>query len=105
MSNTTDKNAALSKLVEEVDQNSWQGCTLEELQKRRVIALVKRELGREKLKSDLAQMKDKMSTNGVRGMLFSNSDLPKLKKADFLFLGWKLIKGIIKFRNRKRNRN
>jgi len=80
----------------------WNGCTLEELKRRRVVALVRRELGREKLAYNVGEIKGNVAANGVRGLLFSKSTVAKLKTADYLLLGWKIARGLLMLRNRKR---
>lgn len=81
---------------------SWEGLTLEQLRMRRAIALVHREIGRAQFANNINQAKGQVATNGVRGLLFSKETITKLKTADYLLLGWKLARSIIKYRNRKR---
>lgn len=101
MSDTIDNKSIVPQ--HKIDgKEEWQGCTLEELKRRRVVALVRRELGREKLAHNIGEMKGNVASNGIRGLLFSRNTVAKLKTADYLLLGWKIAKGLISLRNRKR---
>lgn len=101
MSETTDNKGIVPQ--NKIDGKAeWSGLTLEELKRRRVVALVRRELGREKLAYSLGEMKGNVASNGIRGLLFSKSTVAKLKTADYLLLGWKIAKGLLMLRNRKR---
>lgn len=93
----------MSKLSDNLNSGeSWRGYTLDELKQRRVVALVKRELSREKLAAGFNQARGNFTANGVRGMLFSKDTVAKLKFTDYLLLGWKVVKGIYRFRNRNK---
>lgn len=80
----------------------WKGYTLEELKMRRAVALVKREMGRAQFAAKSGQLKTTVQDNGIRGLLFSKDTVTKLKTADYVLLGWRLISRIVKYRNRRR---
>ena len=81
---------------------SWKGLTLDELKFRRAKALVKREVGKERINNVLDNMRTRVADNGVRGLLFSNNAIAGLKTADYVFLGWRLVEAILKRRRRRR---
>lgn len=101
MSNASKKDVTLSRAMNDIDSSqSWQGYTLDELRKRRMLALVKRELSRERIVMQYSQARGNVTSNGLRGMFFKNGTIGKLKTVDYLFLGWKLARGVIKLRNK-----
>ena len=83
---------------------SWKGMTLDELKMRRAKSLIKREVGRMDLMREVQQARSNVQENGVRGMLFSNSQIAGLKKADYAFLSYKLVKMLVKLYARRRRR-
>ena len=85
------------------DSHSRRELTMDELKRRRIVAMVRRELGREKIAMQFAHTKNAVSANGIKGLLFTDNELTKLKAMDYALLGWKAVKMFIKFRNRKRN--
>ncbi|WP_407401871.1 hypothetical protein [Sodaliphilus sp.] len=101
MSKLTNDNTATTADV--VTPEQWNGYTMDELKRRRIVAMVRRELGREKIAMQFAHTKNAMSVNGIKGLLFTDNELTKLKAMDYALLGWKAVKMFIKFRNRKRN--
>lgn len=103
MNNSIENNNVVSQ--NKIDGTPiWNGCTLEELKRRRIVALVRRELGREKLGSNMANIKSSVSSNGLRGVFFSRNTISKLKTVDYLLLGWKIAKGLLLLRGRKKRR-
>lgn len=92
-----------NKLITADMTEKWEGYTLEELKRRRVVALVRRELGREKIVAKADQTRHNVAANGVRGLLFGKGTVAKLKTADYMLIGWKLSKTLLKMwsRNRK----
>lgn len=101
MSKLTNDNTATTADV--VTPEQWNGYTMDELKRRRIVAMVRRELGREKIAMQFAHTKNAVSANGIKGLLFTDNELTKLKAMDYALLGWKAVKMFIKFRNRKRN--
>lgn len=101
MSKLTNENTATTADV--VTPEQWNGYTMDELKRRRIVAMVRRELGREKIAMQFAHTKNAVSANGIKGLLFTDNELTKLKAMDYALLGWKAVKMFIKFRNRKRN--
>jgi hypothetical protein len=79
-------NAASS--VDDVDEN-WSGMTLDELRYRRALSLVKLEAGKGKMANTVDALRNHVSDNGIRGLLFSNNMLHQLKTVDYLILGFK----------------
>jgi heterodisulfide reductase subunit A-like polyferredoxin len=77
---------------------------MEELKMRRAKALVRREVKRATLMHQLETKRDEVSRNGVRSLLFSGNTVAGLKKADYAFLGYKVIALLIKLYSRKNRR-
>lgn len=102
MSKLNKENAA--QLIEADIPAQWNGYTMDELKRRRIIAMVRRELGREKIVMQFAQTKSAVSSNGIKGLLFTDNELTKLKAVDYALLGWKAVKMFIKFKNRKKRK-
>ncbi|MCF0182506.1 MAG: hypothetical protein HUK11_09715 [Muribaculaceae bacterium] len=91
----------MSNIVKETTgapTKEWQGMTLDELRQRRAIALVHRELSRERFALKVEEARHKVETNGVRGVLFKSTTITKLKTADYVLLGWRLARGLFKLR-------
>ena len=83
----------------------WKGMTLEELQRARGKALVRREVGRGTLENGLANAKNNVATNGVRALMFSPNTVHQLKTADYVLLGFKVTRWLAGlFNNRRRRR-
>ena len=74
----------------------------DELKMRRAKQLVLREVNRASLNYQFANMRDNVSQNGVRGLLFSDNAITGLKKADYAFLGYKALTLLIKLYTRRR---
>lgn len=100
MSEKTATSHGVLDNVKKSINDEWNGYSLEELKKRRIIAYVHRELGREKLLSNVVLMKEGITNNGIKGLIFNNKELTTLKTADYFLMGWKAIKMFIKLRNR-----
>ena len=73
MSDTDINNVAPSINDESGD---WQGMTLEQLRRARAKALVRREVGRATMQYSIDNVKDNVSNNGVRALMFSRNRLP-----------------------------
>lgn len=76
--------------------DEWKGMTLDELRLKRMKALVKREVGRERINHVMGGMRSQVANNGVRGLLFDNKTISGLKTADYMLLGWKATRMIMK---------
>ena len=84
------------------EQPAWKGYTLEQLRMQRAMALVRREVGRERLDMAVGNMKTRVNDNGIRGLLFDNKTIGRLKTADYVLLGWKLSQALVKMWARSR---
>ena len=84
----------------------WQGMTLEQLRRARAKALVRREVGRATMQYSLDNVKDNVSSNGIRALMFSPDTVSHLKTADYVLLGFKLTRWLMGLRsdNRRRRR-
>ena len=85
-------------------QQQWKGLTMDELRMRRAKQLVIREVNRASLNYKLSSMRNNVSQNGVRGVLFNNSTITGLKKADYASLGYKAVALLVKIFVRRRRR-
>ena len=82
----------------------WQGMNLEQLRRARAKALVRREVGRATMQYSLDNVKDNVSSNGVRALMFSPSTVSHLKTADYVVLGFKLMRWVMNMRGNNRRR-
>ena len=76
--------------------DNWRGMTLDELRRARGKALVRREVGRATIQFDIEGVKSNIASNGVR--------VTNLKTADYVLLGFKLMRWIMGMRNGGRRR-
>lgn len=105
MSNPTDTTDASTRPVTVADApRDWRGMTLEELRRARGKALVRREVGRASLQYDIEGVKSNFASNGVRSLMFSPGTVSHLKTADYVLLGFKLMRWIMGRRNNRRRR-
>ncbi len=79
-----------------LEQPEWKGMTLEQLRLKRAVALVRREMGKERMSLAVDSMRTRVADNGVRGLLFDNKTISGLKTADYALLGWRLARMVIK---------
>ena len=86
------------------ESGEWQGMTLEQLRRARAKALVRREVGRATMQYSLDNVKDNVSNNGVRALMFSPSTVSHLKTADYVMLGFRLTRWLMGMRNNRRRR-
>ena len=89
------------------ESGEWQGMTLDQLRRARAKALVRREVGRATMQYSLDNVKDNVSNNGVRALMFSPGTVNHLKTADYVLLGFKLTRWLMGLRsnnNRRRRR-
>ena len=76
--------------------DEWKGMTLDELRLKRMKALVLREVGRERMNHVVGSMRAQVANNGVRGLLFDSNTISGLKTADYVLLGWRATRMIMK---------
>ncbi len=74
----------------------WQGLTLDELRYRRALSAVKLEAGKSQMTNLLDNTKNKVESGGMRGLLFKNSLVSKLKFADYLILSYQATRTLLK---------
>ena len=86
------------------ESGEWQGMTLEQLRRARAKALVRREVGRATMQFSLDNVKENVSNNGVRALMFSPGTVNSLKTADYVLLGFKLTRWLMGLRNNSRRR-
>ena len=106
MSNETINNTTGTTLPMAVPDapDDWRGMTLEELRRARGKALVRREVWRATMQYSLDGVKDNVSTNGVRALLFSPDTVSHLKTADYVLLGFRLTRWLMGLRSYRRRR-
>lgn len=80
----------------------WNGLTLDELRYRRGIELVRREMGREAIAMQYKLVNSQVSQTGVRGLFLNKHTLSGLKFADYVFIGYKLVKLVLKLRGKRK---
>lgn len=85
-----------------VAEPEWNGYTIDELQRLRAKALVKRELGRMQLLGMASNMQQSVQNNGMRGLLFNKNQVLGLKKADYMLLAFKATRLLAKWWLRRR---
>ena len=86
------------------ESGEWKGMTLEQLRRARAKALVRREVGRATMQYSLDNVKDNVSNNGVRALMFSSDTVSHLKTADYVLLGFRLTRWLMGLRNNGRRR-
>ena len=86
------------------EPGDWQGMTLEQLRRARAKALVRREVGRATMQYSLDNVKDNVSSNGIRALMFSSDTVSHLKTADYVLLGFRLTRWLMGLRNNNRRR-
>ena len=96
------KNEAIELAATSTPQPQWKGYTIDELRRRRAKALIRRELARVKFSGDMGTMQQRAKQHGVRGLLFNNSEVAGLNKADYAFLGVKAIRLLLKWWARRK---
>ena len=84
--------------------DNWNGMTIEEIQRARAKALVRREVGRATMQYSFENVKENVSSNGVRALMFSPGTVSSLKTADYVLLGFRLTKWLVGLRNDRRRR-
>ena len=82
----------------------WKGMTLDDLNRARGKALVRREVGRATMQYNIDGLKTNVANNGVRALMFSPSTVSHLKTADYVMLGFRLTRWLMGMRNNRRRR-
>lgn len=80
----------------------WEGYDLDQLRMLRAKALVRRELGRYQMQASLDNIKTRANEQGMRGLLFNDKTIGRLRTTDYLLLGWRLSSSLFKFWNRRK---
>lgn len=95
MSNAPELKSA-SGSVPAIAEDQWEGLTLDELRQRRAKALVRREVERVKMDQVLKGAKTRVNEHGVRALMFNDKTIGRLKTADYLLVGFKLTRSLMK---------
>ena len=101
---SSDSEINRSNLPMTDESPEWQGMTLEQLRRARAKALVRREVGRATIQYNLDNVKDNVENNGIRALMFSPSTVSSLKTADYVLLGFKLMRWVMGLKNNNRRR-
>ena len=105
MSNETNNMPDSTRPLSVTDApNDWRGMTLDELKRARGKALVRREVGRATMQYSLDGVKDNVASNGVRALMFSPGTVSHLKTADYVLLGFRLMRWLTGLRNNSSSR-
>ena len=97
MSETANINA-----LPAVTSDNWNGLTMDELRQRRAKALLRREVGRVQMDHVLGGMRTRVNDNGIRALMFNDTTIGHLKTADYLLLGFKLTRALLKLWRKRR---
>lgn len=81
---------------QEARQQQWEGLTLDQLRMRRAMALVRREMGRERINAVIGGIKTDVSNNGIRSFLFKPGTVKALKWTDYVLLGFNTFRLVSK---------
>ena len=100
----SDINSNINDAALPDESSEWQGMTLDQLRRARAKALVRREVGRATMQYSLDNVKDNVSNNGVRALMFSPGTVSHLKTADYVLLGFKLTRWLMGLRSNNRRR-
>ena len=84
------------------EKSQWKGLTIDELRMRRAVALVRREMGKERMAMTYEGLKGHIADNGVRGLLFNDKTIVGLKTSDYVLLGWKIARVVMKMWRKKK---
>lgn len=84
------------------EESQWKGLTIDELRLRRAVALVRKEMGKERMSMTIDGLRGRVADNGVRGLLFNDKTITGLKTADYALIGWKIARAIIKLRRKRK---
>ena len=101
---SSDSDTSRSNLPMTDESPEWKGMTLDQLRRARAKALVRREVGRATMQYSLDNVKDNVSNNGIRALMFSPGTVSHLKTVDYVLLGFKLTRWLMGLRNNRRRR-
>ena len=104
MSNEIGSNHTPIVLTQSSAQKEWRGLTMDELKMRRAKSLVRREVGRMSLMNNVNGLRDNVSQNGVRGLLFKDTTVAGLRKTDYAYLGYKAVRLLLKLYLKRKRR-
>jgi len=104
MSETTTGSNPTAKPSTAGRNTAWSGMTLAELQRARAKALVRREVGRSQMQQQVDGMKSNVESNGIRALMFSPTEVTRLKTADYVLLGVKLSRFLLNLRAKRRRK-
>ena len=85
----------------EQKQHEWQGLTIDELRMMRAQALLRREVGKVQMMQTIEGMRTRVNDNVVSGLLFNDRTIGRLKTADYMFLGWRISRLMLKMWRKK----
>lgn len=102
MNNSMHPTTTLPSAGGDTREQEWKGLTIDELKMRRAKALVLREVNRASVTHQFANMRENVSNNGVRGLIFKQSTVAGLKKADYAFIGAKAIALLVRLYLRRK---
>ena len=75
--------------------------TLDELKRARGKALVRREVERASMQYNVEGVKSNVAANGVRALMFSPRTVSHLKTADYVLVGFRLARWLLRMRRRR----
>lgn len=81
--------------------DNWRGMTLDELKRARGKALVRREVERASMQYNVEGVKSNVAANGVRALMFSPVTVSHLKTADYVLVGFRLARWLLRMRRRR----
>jgi len=102
MSETSTSSSSVNGVPER--QRQWRGMTLDELQRARAKALIRREVERANMQNSIDGVRSNVANNGVRALMFSPNQVAHLKTADYVLLGIKLSRWLLNLRGNRRRR-
>lgn len=84
--------------------DDWRGMTIEELRRARAKALIRREVSRASMQYNIDGVRSNVASNGMRALMFSPDMVSRLNTADYVVLGFRLIRWFMGRRNNGRRR-
>ena len=96
------KNKAIELTAKTAPQPDWKGYTIDELRRRRAKALIKRELTRVKFTNEVGSIQQRAKQHGMRGLLFNNKTVAGLNRTDYIYMGYRALRLLLKWWARRR---
>lgn len=84
------------------NESAWNGFDIDTLRMMRAKALLRREVGRVQMMSSFDGVRTRVNEKGMRGLLFDNLTIGRLKTVDYLLIGWRLATALLKYRRRSK---